>query len=95
MDDGLGPGKGRRIAVIGLDEGIDVLLELLDGSKGCAREGLSFEDGEPTPTPAAGASESQMVADDLYQRCANHGKFGSTLAELSANCRCAANTLPR
>jgi ABC-type amino acid transport substrate-binding protein len=39
MDDGLGTGKGRRIGVVGRDEGIDVLLDLLDGSEGCARFG--------------------------------------------------------
>jgi hypothetical protein len=30
MDDGLGPDEGRSVGIVGLDEGIDVLSELVD-----------------------------------------------------------------
>src|SRR5215470_3726686 len=47
MDVGLGPSEGGGVVVIGLDEGIDVLLELLDRGEGGAAQGLAFQDREP------------------------------------------------
>ena len=47
MDLGLGPNEGCGALVIGLDEGIDVFLELFDRGEGCAAQGLSFQDREP------------------------------------------------
>jgi hypothetical protein len=44
---GLGPDERLGILVIGFNESIDVLPELLDGRNGCAMQGLSFQDGEP------------------------------------------------
>ena len=41
MDFGLGPDKGRGVGVVGLDEGIDVLPELVDGGEGGAAERLA------------------------------------------------------
>jgi hypothetical protein len=43
------------------------------------------------PSALPGASETQVVANDLYQRCLNHGNLGSTAADTEANCRCAAD----
>ena len=43
----LGPDKGRGVGVVGLDESIDVLPELVDGCEGSAAERLTGEDGEP------------------------------------------------
>src|SRR5690349_883794 len=47
MDLCLGPDEGGCVLVIGLDEGIDVLLELLDRGEGCATQGFSLEDRKP------------------------------------------------
>src|SRR6266849_8808067 len=47
MDLGLGPNEGCGALVIGLDEGIDVFLELFDRGEGCAAQGLSLQDREP------------------------------------------------
>ena len=47
MDDGLGPDEGGTAEVVALDEGIDVLFELLDGGEACAGEGSGLKDGEP------------------------------------------------
>src|SRR6516165_1384316 len=43
----LGPDEGLGVAIIGFDEGIDVLPELLDRGEGRAAERLTFEDREP------------------------------------------------
>src|SRR4029450_2594943 len=47
MDLGLGPGERGGIGVVGLDEGIDVLSQLLDRGEGSAVQGFSLQDGEP------------------------------------------------
>ena len=47
VDLGLGPDEGLGVAIIGFDEGIDVLPELLDRGEGRAAERLTFEDREP------------------------------------------------
>ena len=43
----LGPCEWRGCFVVGGDERIDVLLELLDGGEGSTVERLALEDGKP------------------------------------------------
>jgi hypothetical protein len=43
----LGPGEWLGGLVIGCDESIDVLLQLLDGGEGGAVEGLALQDRKP------------------------------------------------
>src|SRR5580765_7128964 len=44
---GISPDEWLGVLIIGFDEGIDVLPELLDGGEGGAVQGLSFKDREP------------------------------------------------
>ena len=47
MDLGLGPNKRLGGFIVGLDERIDVLSKLFNRCKGCAAQGLAFQDREP------------------------------------------------
>ena len=47
MDDRLGPGERHGAGLVGFDEGIDVILELLDASEASAGQGITPQDGEP------------------------------------------------
>jgi hypothetical protein len=47
MDFGFGPDERLGVLIVGLDEGIDVLPEVLDRREGSAVEGLSLQDREP------------------------------------------------
>src|SRR3981081_605445 len=47
MDFGFGPNERLGTFVVGVNEGIDVLSQLLDRSERGAAEGFSFQDREP------------------------------------------------
>ena len=47
MDFGFGPDERRSVFIVGLDERIDVLSKLFNRCKGCAAQGLAFQDREP------------------------------------------------
>jgi len=48
VDLSLGPGERLGCLTVGSDEGIDMLLQLLDGGEGSAVQRLALEDGKPS-----------------------------------------------
>ena len=47
MDDGLGLGDRHGADIVRFDQGIDVILELLDVGEAGARQGVALQEGEP------------------------------------------------